>query len=58
MGGHGGDLSNCNSSAEDEKIDEIIRGLPEGSGMRGKTDCPTRQNFSNRYIRVIYLLTF
>ena len=34
MGGHGGGE---NSSAEDEKIDEIIRGLPEGSGMRGKT---------------------
>ena len=33
----GGDFSNNNNnSAEDEKIDEIVRGLPEGSGMRGK----------------------
>ena len=35
MGGHGVDLSNNNSCAEDEKIDEIIRALPDGSGMKG-----------------------
>ena len=51
--GGGGDFGGGGNSAEDEKIEEMIRTLPEGSGMRGQPPF----NFLTSFLPYITLMS-